>query len=255
MSDHFAVRPFDGRPDRVRVGLRELDPSLWLSADDRYDDDIAERRAVFAAHEAEVSSERGPVGVVAAAAEELLELVRRHHEVAAGAPDPLAAAGLGVQDDLCLLHRLGDRWTLVAGFMCFPSRWRLSDKLGRGLAEIHAPVPGYEGAIARAVDARLDRLAPGVVLARGNWMIHDTPERFQPSPPPPMAAAGPDEAGERLFLRTEFQTLRSLPDTGVCVFAIRTRVSPLSSIAGTDQAAAAIRAAFVQESTPTGDSP
>ncbi|MBN2623351.1 MAG: DUF3445 domain-containing protein, partial [Acidimicrobiales bacterium] len=143
----------------------------------------------------------------------------------------LAAAAESVAEDLCLLVPGGDGWVLAAGCVCAPSHWRLRDKVGRPVAEVHAPVPHYADELADRVDRFLDRLAPGRGAWRRNWLVHTDDRLFAPWPPPP-----PDppvhtaEAGDRLWLRSEYQTLRRLPATGAVAFTIRTQQAPLSVV-------------------------
>src|SRR6202011_6426026 len=56
---------------------------------------------------------------------------------------PLEAAGLCVQEDLCVLMRGDGHWRLEAGVVCFPSMWRLAEKLGLPVTAIHQRVPYY----------------------------------------------------------------------------------------------------------------
>src|SRR3546814_12081030 len=62
---------------------------------------------------------------------------------------PLDLAGRLVQEDLCLMTAEGGAWRLAAASLCFPSRWRLADQLGRPMAAIHDPVPGFNDRLAR----------------------------------------------------------------------------------------------------------
>ena len=155
---------------------------------------------------------------------------------AAGAPGgagPLVeAAARQVAEDLCLLLPRDGRWVLAAGCVCFPSHWRLADKLGQPLAAVHAPVPHYADELAARVDRFLDRLAPGRGAWRRNWLIHTDDRLFAPRPaPPPDPPLTVDDAGPRLWLRSERQTLRRLPGSGAVVFTIRTQQAPLAVVA------------------------
>lgn len=42
-----------------------------------------------------------------------------------------------------------DGYVLAALSVCFPSRWRIAEKLGKPLRDIHAPVPHYDEKLAR----------------------------------------------------------------------------------------------------------
>lgn len=49
-----------------------------------------------------------------------------------------------VEEDLFFLQKTGETHQCVAFACCFPSGFDPSDKLGKGLGAIHAPVPSYE---------------------------------------------------------------------------------------------------------------
>ena len=67
--------------------------------------------------------------------------------------DPLDIAGRLVQEDLCILQDVEGELRLTAAVLCFPNRWRLSDKLGRPMLAIHAPVPSYAERLGKPVIA------------------------------------------------------------------------------------------------------
>ena len=206
--------PVDGRPLRMTLGLRPLDERSWLEVDHHYAAELAQKHRLLASHPDEVVAHL-PEG--RAAAEETYALVhdwmsRRHPEVllsARGDEHPIDAAGRLVQEDLCVLTDTDGAWRLTAASVCFPSRWRLADKLGATVAQIHAPVPGY-GSISDVVDGALDRLTPGSPLWRLNWTIVDSPALFLP--PHSDASMAGDIDG--LVFRVERQTLRRLADDG-----------------------------------------
>ena len=164
----------------------------------------------------------------------------------AAAPDPalapLDAAGRLVAEDLCLLvpgASVGlpaapeGGWVLGAGSVCFPSHWRLRDKLGLPTAAIHEPVPHYADELAARVDRFLARLAPGRSVWRRNWTVHTDPELFVPEPAPaPEPPVTEADAGERLWLRSERQALVRLARHRAVLFTIRTDQAPLGVAAG-----------------------
>ena len=63
---------------------------------------------------------------------------------------PLELAGRLVQEDLCIIHTDGEAPRFTAAVLCFPSRWRLHEKLGRPLVAVHGPVPFYAERSCRA---------------------------------------------------------------------------------------------------------
>ncbi len=200
----------------------------------------------------------------------------------AGPLHPLDLAGRLVQEDLCLMQAPGrgeaadagapagaeqaaaaaaeaeagaeagadaGAYRLTAASLCFPTRWALAEKLGRPMAAIHAPVPFYAEKLARPVDRFFARMKPERPVWRLNWSLTDDPELFQPSghSRPDLATdITPDNAGARLFLRVERQTLRRLPRSGAICFGIRVYQNPLRDLQA-EPATAARLAAAVRE--------
>ena len=134
---------------------------------------------------------------------------------------PLAAAALLVQEDLCVLVD----GVFVAGCVCFPSHWRLADKIGRPVGEIHSRVPGYDTDLASKVDSFLRRLPTGTVVGRRNFAIHELPDLFAPDVPPTVGIPPPEQ-----WLRSERQTLRRLPRSEAVLFTIRTQQVQLQHV-------------------------
>ena len=266
MIDAPRHTPYDIGRFHFSLGIRELDPADWIEVDDRYSEHLAEKRRLLAERPGEVFD--GLPDSVAAqreCLEHLLDHLARHHvglveadgatvravrtgdayNRAAFADRPLDLAGRLVQEDLCLMAPAGDTWRLVAASLCFPSRWRLADKLGRRMAAIHAPVPGFNEKLARPVDRFFSRVTPGQAYARLNWSVIDDPALFQPTGHgrtglnPAITA---DNAGAMVWLRIERQTFVALPRSGALVFGIKTVVDPLASVARRPGLAVALRA-------------
>jgi hypothetical protein len=157
-------------------------------------------------------------------------------DLAQPALHPLDLAGRLVQEDLCLMaHEAAcDVYCLVGASLCFPTRWRLADKMGQPLTAIHAPVPDYADQLASTMDRFFARLKPDKPVWRLNWSLVDDPTLFQPTGHgrrernPAITA---DNAGEKLWLRMERQTLRRLPCTHAILFTIRVHVRPLHHLA------------------------
>ena len=67
-----------------------------------------------------------------------------------GREDPMALCARLVQDDLAIMMEGADgQYYLLAGAILLPGFWRLQDKFGMGLSEIHTSgdVPGYVGVL------------------------------------------------------------------------------------------------------------
>ena len=237
MDDGGWFAEVDLDPDRtwLRMATRHLGDRPWLVFDDRRRDELALKAQLLAHRHTEVFAMEEPAGerVGQQASEEVLGLVN-DELLAAGLADdrapadvdplplhPLDRAGRLVQEDLCLLRPGRRGWVLAGASLCFPSRWRLADKIGRPLDAVHGPVDGYRESLARRVDTMLDRLGSTVVWRR-NWFIHPDAALFQPDRPPggdPVVPADHCPAG--LYLRSERQTLRTLPESGWVLFTIR----------------------------------
>lgn len=143
---------------------------------------------------------------------------------------PLERAGLSIQEDLCLMQRKEDRWILAAASLCFPSRWRLSEKIGREMSDVHGPVDGYPEILKKKVNSLMDRLSDSPVWRR-NWFIHPDPNLHQPERPEngdPIIESS--HVQNDLFLRSERQTLRSLNTAGWILFTIKIEQTSLGEL-------------------------
>ena len=202
----------------LKMGLAKLDEDEWLQPDP----DLAAREAGFAAYPQgiQISPEGEAPGAELAAmlglSGGLPEAARAHHE------------------DMCLLTlREGDdQYRLVGAAVAWPSDWTPADKLGLPLRALHAPIQGYEEQLASGVDHFMAKLKAGAIYGRCNWFIAATGERRWVAQPPAQAFSHvtPDNAGETLFVRSERQTLRRLPETGAILFTIGIYVSPLGEL-------------------------
>lgn len=223
------------------MATRHLDATAWLLADDDRDRDLVRKAVLLDERHPEVFAALDTPAVRAASIE-VLELVLEATGQDTVPPElhPLDAAGRLVQEDLCVLVLRDGAPHLDAGSLCFPSYWRLADKLGRPLADVHGPVAHYADELAARVDAFLARLRPDRPVWRRNWSIHDDPTYFLPDPTPPRDVEPP----EGLWLRTERQTLRRLERADAVLFTIRTQQVPLSVLASRPDVARGIAAAI-----------
>ncbi|SNS12316.1 MULTISPECIES: DUF3445 domain-containing protein [unclassified Azospirillum] len=251
--------PFDGPAYRMAMGLRTLAPADWLSPDAGWPGQLARRADLLRQRKWDVLA---LMPEAKAAAEEMLELLFQHlatqhsswfqrqgaglFSAIGGAvmqpadfDHPLHLLGYLLPDDLCLLTPSAGGWRLTGGVVCFPSHWLLPHKLGKPLPGIHRPVPGYDATLAMPVDRFFDRLTPGRLVWRANWGLSDDADLFQPGGPRPPPADEPvtvENAGQRLFLRVEKQTLRKLPGSGAVLFTIRTHQRALAALTPEQQA-------------------
>lgn len=222
----------------LRMGTRNLGSRPWLIVDHRRDEELALKHRLLAERHSEVfavcDDALGPGNETLALVGEWLD----DNPVEGGPGDgsrpggqrlhPLEQSGRLVQEDLCLLRPHADgQWILAGASLCFPSRWRLADKMGKPLIGVHGPVAGYQSVLAARVDSLLGRL-DGRVVWRRNWFVHPDGSLFQPQRPPggdPVVEGG--DWKDRLFLRSERQTLRRLEPSGWVLFTIRIQHDPL----------------------------
>lgn len=241
----------DDRPYRLRMGLRPLEPGVWLVVDGHYDDELAEKRRLLAeGHGDVVATVPGSEAAAAEVLDEVLAALRALDAERFADPaidsglHPIDAAGRLVQEDLCLHEHVDGRWVLTAASVCFPTRWTLADKIGRSVAAIHDPVPGYGDELASVVDGFFDRLRPGPGYWRRNWSLVTEPDLYLPERDTREPVRfGAEAAGERVWVRSERQTLRRLPGHGSIVFTIRVERWPLGALTAYPELAARLASA------------
>jgi dimethylamine monooxygenase subunit A len=247
--------PLKAGPPWLSMGLRALELDDWLVLDEDLDEQLALKQRLLTERHDQVFAARS--GCEEAGAEVLalvqawLAAHRSEPEIRPVAhpvpekrpikpPDgteppgfhPLDQAGRLVQEDLCLLLASAGRYRLEAASLCFPSHWRLAEKLGRPVAAIHAPVLHYRDELEARVDTFLDRLRPERPAWRRNLSIHSHDELFRPEPHESPDSFAPDVSGlDQVWLRTERQTLVRLPRTGAVLFTIKTQQCPVSVLA------------------------
>ncbi len=262
--------PFEPGPYRMAMSLITAEEADWFELDALYPQEMRERRRLLAEQRNEVfaalpESDVARRETLAMMADHLpvrrpdwfarqgTTLINRltgeHWDLADPGRDPLAVAGLLVQEDLCVIQVHNDVPFFTAAVLCFPSRWRLSEKIGKPLADVHGPVPIYPDRLSRPVDRFMRHIRTGHIATRLNWSVLDDPALFQPTGKwrdgsnDRVTAAN---AGEMLFLRVERQTLRRLPESNAVLFGIRVHSYPLGTTIATPglarDLAAAVRA-------------
>jgi hypothetical protein len=217
--------------------MERLDGIDWLTVDEAYSAQLAEKERLIAEHADDVLVCRPEAEE--AAAELLAEVLtllasRSDFEVASDwvrradgetidldASAPLKTLSRLIQEDLCILQKQGETHALTAALLCFPASWRLREKMGRGLPAIHGPVAEYDANIASRVQRLFDGLRVGHPIWRANLLRYEDAALFQP--------LGESEkrkycAKTALYERSERQTLWRLPRSGAIVFSIHTCV-------------------------------
>ncbi len=206
----------------ARMGLEPLPPEAWLLPQPGDGALLRLRAQLIEAHGPEVIAALPEAD--AAVAELMDELRRRGYAIAqtAGGPTSLEALGRAVAEDICVLTEKGGGFRLTAGVLCFPNRWRLCEKIGGSVLDVHGPVPDYAEHLSIGVDRFLARLKPARAYLRRNWGLSSSSALFLPAPTPPV---DPRHDAD-IFFRREDQSFFKLPNTGAVIFAIRTAVTP-----------------------------
>lgn len=204
---------------QLKMGLVSLTEDEWLQSEP----DLAAREAGFAAHPEgiQLSPEANAPG------RELARML--------GLSGTLPEAAASHHEDMCLLTRRPDEdiYRLVGAAVAYPTDWHPKDKIGLPLAAMHAPIQGYAEQLARGVDHFMAKLKRGKIFGRCNWFITPTADLrwiADQSPEIAFCAATADNAGETLFVRSERQTLRKLPETGAILFTIGVYIAPLGRL-------------------------
>ena len=157
--------PVKAGPPWLTPGLHPLEMADWLVVDADAPAQLALKARLLAERHAEEFEGPG-LGTEAASAEALallgawfgrppdaaLRVDGLSRLLGLGRPDrvgrrsrhPLDVAGRLVHRRTCACSSLFEgRHQLEAASLCFPSHWRLSEKLGRTVGAIHGPVPHY----------------------------------------------------------------------------------------------------------------
>jgi len=160
-----------------------------------------------------------------------------------------------VQDDLAIMIEGADgRYYFQAGAICVAGSWRLADKIGLCLEEIHVSghVPEYREKLLPSLDKFFPRLKLDGPVQRSNYTIQVVDPDEDPlhelawaestlGPEDNLehgtsSAQRPEVTAGALRLRTERQTLRRLKVTGAIVFTIRSYLTRLDELGREERA-------------------
>jgi hypothetical protein len=230
-------------------GIMPLALADWLLVNDAYAPQMAERARLLREQPDDVL---GVLPEAEGAAQELLEFilpllpakgftldgetVTRPDGVSVtlDRTRPLWTLGHLVQEDLCILQKPDGaaEHVLTAAVLCFPSSWTLSQKLGRAMMRIHAPVAPYDDQMGARVQRMFDMIRPEQPLWRANILRYDNPALYQPR----LEFAPKDKRADGPYFRSEKQGLVRLPRSGAVVFSIHTVVVPMTALSDDQRA-------------------
>ncbi|MBS1961398.1 MAG: DUF3445 domain-containing protein [Bdellovibrionales bacterium] len=150
----------------------------------------------------------------------------------------LVRLGEFVPEDVIFMKKFGDEYRLIGGNLAFPTQWSIDTFLGSTIKEIHAELTGSKEFVAgfsKMINDVLDRSigAPMQAVCRNNWFLRTDPRYPLPNY---MTVNYPDVANitrknyrSSVFVRTERQSLRGLPQSKTVVFGIQPMVFPIGS--------------------------
>jgi hypothetical protein len=213
--------PWADAPPGFAIGLTPIPADAWFEGGEA--DPAARKDPLFVEHQALVWAETEGSRDGQA---EVRDLIAASGIAIPPRPDlpPLYEAARAVADDLCLMQKSGGEWRLSALSLSAGTFFTAAEVIGKPLAGLHAPVPGFGEALLPRVSRIFDALSADTVLERRNWTVMAGDDLHAPDGEAVrarIAAIAPEEAAEALFVRVERQTLRRLPATGGLVFTIR----------------------------------
>lgn len=163
-----------------------------------------------------------------------------HLTVNGNKESPMQLCARLVQDDLAIMFEKEDgQYYLLAGAILLAGFWRLEDKFGMVLSDIHTSgdVPGFKEKLEKGMKSFFRRVKPEAPVLRNNYFIQvDDELGWSPS----IGSEDSDGIGwftleknkaiEHHHFRSERQSLRRLPRSGGVVFTIRTYFHPIHEI-------------------------
>lgn len=243
--------PADGKPFRLNMGLRTMEEEQWLEPGDDLLAQIPERIKLAEQQREIVYQElTGYQIAIAELVERICKNLAQFHgndyvlteatlthrptqtSIELSAPDVLLKLASIIGEDLVVLSRENNEWKIVAGAVLFPSRWKLSEKIGKGMNAVHIPVPGFAESLAPYMTATFDKISADRAVWRKNWSLHSTSDLHQPT-----SIHAPAEPAD-YWWRTERQTLTRSKFGDFLYFTIRNRAEPLSWIKSEPESAA-----------------
>lgn len=248
--------PYDGSSTPFTIGLAQLEPDRWIEPDADLGAQLAEKERILAQYgDLVLRAEDDTVDAQREVLETLrdylparhpdiyrrsgdrIDMAGRHLDLSDESLTPLCRAGLLVQDDLVIMRRGDNGWRIAAAFLAFPSSWRLSEKFGLPMDEVHAHVPDFEGGSRNAglINRMFDNLSPDRFVVRWNWSVNWSHALYHPYSKSPQERRG--VPAESAIIRVERQTLRKLPRSGDILFTIRIYLDPVSVILAQPNAA------------------
>ena len=219
-------------------GTRPISPDEWIICDDAFSQQMALRDELIETKRDKVLAISGQANDAAVELSNMAlefsikslgyqksndEVIRPDEvSIKIDLSDPMRFLGRLVQNDFCILQKVGDEHVLTAASLCFPASWSLEEKFLKPLIDIHIPVKEYDEEIAKRVQRLFDGLQVNRPVWRFNALYYEDSHLFQPrSVNQPRKKPAPNQVN---YFRSERQTLIKLPETTAIVFGIHTFV-------------------------------
>jgi len=247
--------PFHGSKDRIRMGLSSIPASEWIKYEDDYPARIMEKEQLICNQRSRViQSIEGSEAAQIELLNDILSFIGSYqsdfftikddlvislrdnkvYEFSKFKSNPLDLISYLAPDDFCLLEKSDDDYRLAAASVCAPTYWDLSEKIGRPMKDVHAPIATLEEKIGRMIRHFFINLKPDDYYQRSNWFLMPTSDLtlFKDSYDAAMDMGDLNASNimDKLYLRCERQSFRKLKQTEYIVFGIKIYVSPLSIV-------------------------
>jgi len=222
------TRLFPDEDYQFHFGVRSGAPETFFGVTSRNDELLRERRRWL---NTQPDQCRVQLPTATPLINETIALARQWRSLTGNdSPNDILELGRVWEPDFVLLRPdENGAFAMVAACVCFPSSWRVTDKIGRPLQAIHEPVPGLNTALGPAIDRYLSHLKPGAAALRSNWGLSRSPE-LNHHPDRRLPPIEPPLKPEEVFVRIENQALVALPESGGILFGIRLEIIPLPDL-------------------------
>ncbi|EUC37229.1 hypothetical protein COCCADRAFT_86138 [Bipolaris zeicola 26-R-13] len=247
-------RPFRW-PYHQTMSLSKLQPDWWIELENTYIERIQQRKTLFTQHGTDVldalpGSELACKELMETAVQFLCARYPHYFSLSAD-KSMLQNRILNSETNLCATHPLhvlldnvpedfavmlrderSGRYVLRAGVICSALGWNLGTKLGKHLADIHAPIPDYKEKMAFSMDRYFSKKPTDKPIQRGSWGLEIKTPLYAP-PSSPLLTHRTHQLPASLLplsdihLRVDWQTLRRLPLSGAVIFNFKALFTPV----------------------------
>ncbi|TVY89513.1 hypothetical protein LAWI1_G002248 [Lachnellula willkommii] len=237
---------------RSSMGLKRLEKSNWLTIDAHYTSEHQVRNYLLRTSHPNViqclpGSEAACHEVLSTAVDFLItrfpdhftiegETITNHIAnesflVGPDCPNPLEVAARLSMEDFNILMKNAEtgEYHLQASATLFPAGWKLQERIGSTMANLHGPVPGWKEKMGGAVNRYFDHLSAKTAMERTNLFIQSDPSLFSDAPEIPTGHEK-RKMPQDLQVRRERQTFTRLEKTGAVLFTVRTYMQPLEDL-------------------------